>query len=64
MVLDDCFATILECMNIISGFAVFPPTTYFDASAISEYHFNQYLTGKSAEFLPAPPGDKYIIVLH
>lgn len=42
MVLYDCFATFLECMNIISGFAVCPPTTYFDASAISEYHFNQF----------------------
>ena len=41
MILDDCFATILECMNIISGIAVCP-TTYFDVSAISEYHFNQF----------------------
>ena len=38
MIMDDYFATILECMNIISGL----PTTYFDVSAISEYHFNQF----------------------
>jgi len=62
MILDECFATILECMNIISELA----TTYFDESAISEYHFNQFnrkecgISSRRA----APPGDKCIIVLH
>ena len=63
MILDDCFATILEYMNIISGFAVclllrILMRLQFQNTILTN------LTGKSAKFLPAPPGDKCIIVLH
>ena len=50
MILDECFATILECMNIISGIAVCPPTYLMCLQFQNTILTN--LTGKSAEFLP------------
>lgn len=51
MILDDCFATILECMNIISGL----PYAFLLRILMCLQFQNTILTnltGKSAEFLP------------